>query len=39
MASGSPRNWVARVNRPETGEEVEALRLSVQGGRPFGDEA
>lgn len=34
-----PRNWVARVNRPETGEELEALRVSVQRGRPFGEEA
>lgn len=34
-----PRNWVARVNRPETGEELEALRLSVQRGRPFGEES
>jgi putative transposase len=33
-----PRNWVARVNRPETGEELDALRLSVQRGRPFGEE-
>lgn len=34
-----PRNWVVRVNRPETGEELEALRVNVQRGRPFGDEA
>lgn len=34
-----PRNWVARVNRPETGEELEILRVSVQRGRPFGEEA
>ena len=33
-----PRNWVARVNRPQTASELEALRLSVQRGRPFGDE-
>jgi putative transposase len=33
-----PRKWVARVNRPETGEELDALRLSVQRGRPFGEE-
>jgi putative transposase len=32
-----PRNWVIRVNRSETGEELEALRLSVQRGRPFGE--
>ncbi|GKS63024.1 transposase [Nitrospira sp.] len=34
-----PRNWVARVNQPETGEELKTLRLSVQRGRPFGDDA
>lgn len=34
-----PRNWVTRVNRPETGEELEALRVCVQRGRPFGEEA
>lgn len=34
-----PRNWVARVNQPETGEELETLRRSVQRGRPFGDDA
>jgi len=34
-----PRNWAARVNRPETGEELETLRISVQRGRPFGEEA
>jgi putative transposase len=33
-----PRDWVARVNRPETVLELEALRLSVQRGRPFGNE-
>ncbi len=33
-----PWNWIARVNRPETGEELNALRLSVQRGRPFGEE-
>ncbi len=33
-----PRNWVGFVNRPETGTELDALRTSVQRGRPFGDE-
>ncbi len=33
-----PRDWVARVNRPQTASELEALRTSVQQGRPFGDE-
>jgi len=34
----TPRNWVTQVNRPETGEELEAIRLSVQRGRPFGED-
>ena len=34
-----PRDWVARVNRPHTALELESLRLSVQRGRPFGEEA
>ena len=33
-----PRDWVSRVNRPETATELEALRLSAQRGRPFGEE-
>ncbi len=33
-----PRDWVARVNRPQGASELDALRLSVQRGRPFGDE-
>lgn len=33
-----PRDWVACVNRPQTASELEALRTSVQRGRPFGDE-
>ncbi len=33
-----PRDWVVRVNRPQTTSELEALRLSVQRGRPFGEE-
>jgi len=33
-----PRDWVARVNRPQMAAELEALRTSVQRGRPFGDE-
>ena len=31
-----PRNWVERVNRPETDAELAALRTSVNRGRPFG---
>lgn len=33
-----PHDWVARVNRPQTAAELEALRVSVQRGRPFGDD-
>jgi len=32
------RDWVARVNRPQTASELEALRVSVQRGRPFGED-
>jgi len=31
-----PQNWVDHVNRPETALELEALRVSVRRGRPFG---
>ena len=31
-----PRNWVQRVNQAETATELEALRGSVNRGRPFG---
>ena len=34
-----PRDWVARVNRPQTAAELEALRVSVQRGRPFGEKS
>jgi putative transposase len=33
-----PSDWVDRVNRPETSEELGAMRLSVARGRPFGDD-
>ncbi len=33
------RNWRAWVNRAETTSELEALRTSVQRGRPFGTES
>jgi len=33
-----PRNWLARVNRLESDEELDALRRCVARGRPFGDE-
>lgn len=34
-----PHNWVAQVNRAQTASELEALRVSVQRGRPFGEES
>jgi putative transposase len=34
-----PRDWVRRVNRAETAAELETLRVSVQRGRPFGEDA
>ena len=34
-----PRNWTARVNRPETDAELEAVRQSVVRGVPFGTPA
>jgi putative transposase len=33
-----PRHWLAYVNRAHSPSEIEALRLSVQRGRPFGEE-
>ena len=34
---GEPRGWLATVNRPQSQAELEALRVSVQRGRPFGE--
>jgi len=31
-----PEDWVERVNRADNGKELEALRRSVQRGRPYG---
>jgi len=31
-----PRGWTARVNRPQTEKELEALRRGVNRGQPFG---
>ena len=31
-----PSDWVRRVNRPETDAELQAIRLSVNRGTPFG---
>jgi putative transposase len=33
-----PMDWLALVNRPQSREEEEALRLSIVKGRPFGSE-
>jgi len=33
-----PRDWCLRVNRPQLASELEALRLSVRRGRPFGED-
>ena len=35
----SPRDGVAQGHRPPARSELESLRLSVQRGRPFGEEA
>jgi putative transposase len=32
-----PRDWILRVNRPETPAELESLRVAVNRGRPFGE--
>jgi putative transposase len=32
------RHWVTWVNQPQTGAELEALRGSVNRGRPFGSQ-
>jgi putative transposase len=34
-----PENWVEYVNSPQTEEELEALRQSVQRGCPYGSSA
>lgn len=34
-----PDRWRERVNKPESMAELDALRLSVNRGRPFGDDA
>jgi hypothetical protein len=33
-----PRDWLAQVNRVQSARELEAVRISVQRGRPFGEE-
>ena len=32
-----PENWIARVNKPLTEKEIEAVRLCANRGRPLGD--
>ena len=34
-----PRHWLTFVNHAQSASELEALRLSVKRGRPFGDDA
>jgi putative transposase len=34
-----PRNWTADLNEPLAAEEIDALRVSVARGRPFGADA
>lgn len=33
-----PRDWLQRVQQPETEAELEAVRRAVQKGQPFGSE-
>jgi len=35
----APRNWLQRVNQPETEAELEAMRTCLRRGRPLGGEA
>jgi len=32
------RDWIAHVNRPQSAAELEAIRISVKRGRPYGEE-
>jgi putative transposase len=34
-----PRDWVSRVNEPQTERELAAVRESIQRGRPYGEPA
>jgi len=34
-----PKDWVKRVNKPESSAEVEALRQCIGRGSPYGDPA
>ena len=33
-----PANWTARVNAPLTRKELDRVRVSIERGRPYGDE-
>ena len=33
-----PRDWLARINRPQTAAEEMSIRKSIATGRPLGDE-
>lgn len=35
----APRNWLQRVNQPDSAAELEALRTALRRGRPLGTEA
>ena len=37
LGGAVPRGWASFVNRPETEEELEALRRSVARGSPYGE--
>jgi hypothetical protein len=34
-----PKNWIARVNAPLSGKELQCIQVSLKRGRPFGDDA
>src|SRR3954454_25025382 len=34
-----PRNWITLVNTPVNEKELEAVRVAIERGRPFGDES
>ena len=33
-----PANWTARVNAPLTSKELDRVRVSIERGRPYGEE-
>ena len=38
VPGGRPSRWLSMVNRPETAAELEAVRMSLRRGRPFGSD-